>query len=404
MKDYLKFSPLLFIYIIICLLKQQDILIGDEDDYLLYADNLLKGFYADNSHEYSFLWNGPGYPILLSAFRLFELPIVFAKLFNTVLIYFGIIVINATLKQLIGNRKAFFISLAIGLYYPFLSRSIPYLLTEALSFFLISLFTYSVFSFLIKKSKKHLWISSITLGYLVLTKIIFAYVIYGSLLIVIPFMIYKKTKEDAKKFSFILLFGFCFTIPYLIYTYNLTDKVLYYGNSGGMSLYWMSTPYENESGDWHSFVTLHEKPEIYKNHKNYINSIKYLEPVKKDIELKNKAFENILNYKGKFFKNWLANIGRLFFGYPHDIQTINYKFYIYLIPNIVIFLVLIISLYIFIVRFKTLNSSLYLLFIFLLVYFVGLSFLSSYLRFSHITLPIIAVCSTHAFQKFISNS
>src|SRR5690349_1086566 len=40
--------------------------VGDEWRYLYYADNLLHGFYSP--HDRVFLWNGPGYPLLLAPF------------------------------------------------------------------------------------------------------------------------------------------------------------------------------------------------------------------------------------------------------------------------------------------------------------------------------------------------
>lgn len=399
--EYIFFLPLLLIYVLICLIKQQNILVGDEDDYLLYADNLTNGFYADPSHEYSYLWNGPGYPLVLAFFKILNFPLLIPKLLNTLFIYLGIVYVFKTLKQFINKKTSFIFALALGLYYPLLVQSIPKLLTEALSFFLVSLFTYSVFSYINKKSKKHKWISISTLGYLVLTKIIFAYVIFGTLIMVLPLFYYRRFFSSAKSFCLILVLGFSLTIPYLMYTFKLTNKLFYYGNSGGMSLYWMSTPFENEFGDWHSFETLKEKPYIYKNHKNFIETIKNLPPIEKDIALKKKALYNIKNNKFKFFKNWLSNIGRLFFDYPHDIQKIDYKFFIYLIPKLIIFIILLFNSIFIFFNFRKLNPIILFLNIFLLVYLGGLSLLSSYSRFLNIVLPIIFVCITYTFKKSI---
>ena len=46
LNDHIKFLPVLILYVIICLIKSKDILVGDEDDYLRYANNLLTGYYA----------------------------------------------------------------------------------------------------------------------------------------------------------------------------------------------------------------------------------------------------------------------------------------------------------------------------------------------------------------------
>ena len=98
LNDYLKFLPLLLLYTIICITKQQNIFVGDEERYVIYADNLLNGFYAGTSSEYIFLWNGPGYSILLMFFRFFSIPLVIAKGCNGIFIYFGLVYLFKTLK------------------------------------------------------------------------------------------------------------------------------------------------------------------------------------------------------------------------------------------------------------------------------------------------------------------
>lgn len=398
---FFKLFPLLIVYIILCVLKQKNVLIGDEDDYVLFADNLLEGFYANPQHEYSFLWNGPGYPIFLTILRYLSLPLIVPKLFNSIFIYFGIVFFYKALSLFISSRKSFIISILLGLYYPFLVEAIPKLLTEALSFFLICYFLYNTTLYLDKGLDKYKWKGSIALGYLILTKIFFAYVVITILIAMIPFIFFARNKQSAKKYFIILIIGFCFTIPYLTYTYSITNKLFYFGNSGGMSLYWMSTSHENEFGDWHSFETLQNKPQLYKNHSQFLNLIKNLPPVEKDIALKNKAIENIKNNKYKFFKNWQSNLGRLFFNYPYSIPTSSNSVLYLFIPNSIIAVLLVVSFVLSIKNYRKLKSSIYFFAIFTVIYLGGISLLSCYPRFLYIILPVILIWISYSMQEFL---
>lgn len=399
--DYVKFTPFLVIYFIICLVKVQDTLIGDEDDYLLYANNLINGFYANPSHEYSFLWNGPGYPMFLSIFVYFKIPLLIPKMFNVVFMYLGLVFFFKTISEFIPRKKASFVAILLGLYYPFLVESIPFLLTESLSYFLISSCFYNIFLYIKNNSSINKWLAILSLGYLILTKIFFGYVLITLIILILPFTLYNKTHKYSKKFSVIMSLAFCLTIPYLVYTYSLTNKLLYFGNSGGMSLYWMSTPFENEFGDWYSFETIEEKPELFKNHSTFINSIKGLPPIEKDIALKEKAIENILNNKLKFFKNWQSNLGRLFFNYPYfQDKPSNSKLFVFL-PKGILVALLITTFFLSIKYIKELHPLIYLIGLFVVVYIAGISLLSSYPRFLHIILPIILIWISYTLNKFV---
>ncbi len=61
---------------------------------------------------------------------------------------------------------------------------------------------------------------------------------------------------------------------------NSINKVItislmfYWGNCGGILLYTMSTPFEDELGDWFNYPELFEPPQIIKNHGKFFDEIK----------------------------------------------------------------------------------------------------------------------------------
>ena len=75
------FSPFLLLYLIISIAFAQNALVGDEGRYLAFAHNLLNGFYSPPAPEIN-LWNGPGYPLLISIILMLKLPLIAIRLIN----------------------------------------------------------------------------------------------------------------------------------------------------------------------------------------------------------------------------------------------------------------------------------------------------------------------------------
>jgi len=76
-------------YIIITVVFSKVILIGDESRYLMFAENITRGYYSQPPPNIS-LWNGPGYPLLLVPFVLIN-SLKLAKIFNAIFLYFSVV-------------------------------------------------------------------------------------------------------------------------------------------------------------------------------------------------------------------------------------------------------------------------------------------------------------------------
>ena len=126
--------------------------------------------------------------------------------------------------------------------------------------------------------------------------------------------------------------------------------------------------------------------------------------IEKDEALKKLATKNILENKLKFIKNWINNLGRLFFGYPFTFHTpnwqhilITFKQSFYIVGLIIIYLISI-------MRFKNINVEYMFLLAFFSIYIFGVSFLSSYPRFLFITNIITWVYATYIYKNFLKIS
>ena len=141
-------------------------------------------------------------------------------------------------------------------------------------------------------------------------------------------------------------------------------------------------------GDWFSDESVKQRPEL-SQHRVFFESISNLSPVEKDDALKKRALENISQYPLKFFSNWLANIGRLFFSYPFSYTPQKLSTYFYLLPNMFIFVLLIFSIYPAILRYRFIPFELFALALFVIIAFGGTSLLSAYDRQFRPLIPIV---------------
>ena len=395
--------PLLALYIITAFLVIDNDLGGDQDRYLMYAKNLINGFYAIDGPL--FLWNGPGYPIILTPFVYLNLPLVVLKSLNILFLFFGIVFFYKTCLEFFSKKQALFFSYLLGLYYPNISFSIRYILTEGFAFFLACGLLYFMNSYLKKPSKKRLVLASLFLAFLILTKVIFAYVVFALFVVLIIFLIQKKNRKQIYRLITICLLANMMTLPYLFHTYNLTGKFPYYSNAGGQCVYWLSTPYENEQGEWilASNDYFKKKPQ-YKNHNTFLSSINQLEPVQKDLSLKEKAFKNIKNNPKKFLKNYISNISRLFLNIPNSYTYQSFSFILLAIPNSFIFVFLCISTLLTILYRNKVSITIIVFALFSIIYLFGSSLLCAYSRMLFPILPFMFLWFFYIIKLWKSSS
>lgn len=222
-------------------------------------------------------------------------------------------------------------------------RGVHLLLTESLVLFLVCGFAFH-FCKLHKTASRvwpHLALASSYLCYLALTKVLFGYVI-GAGLVASALLLLRQRDLSRKKTVYVYLLALVGCTPYLLLTHGTTGKPFYWGTSGGMSLYWMSTPYKEEFGDWFSRAAVQERSELFR-HREFFDRISAYSEVEQDRAFKEKAVANIQTHKAKYVSNWVANVGRLLFSYPFSYTPQKLSTYFYLFPNMVIVVLLLLS-------------------------------------------------------------
>ncbi|CAN5804373.1 hypothetical protein BH11BAC4_BH11BAC4_04270 [soil metagenome] len=347
---YLLFLPFLFLYVLVVLLFQSNPLWGDEIRHFNEAQNLLHGFYSPPAPKVE-LRNGPGYPLFIAPLLAMHIPLVCIKLLNAAMLYLSIVFLFKGMIQVVSFRKALLAGLFWACYYNSLDF-IAMLYSEVFTAFLVSLLVYFLMrSFKhesSKTTKKFIYLSGITFGFIALTKIIFGYVIVCMLIGTLLLWLVNRHAPNFKKGLTVSLIAMITVIPYLAYTYSLTGRIFYWGTSGGNNLYWMTTLPDNEYGSWFadpqpakvgsgsvskttdgqvgsSFTlknrnagTYGSEDSVRVHHLKIFEEINSHEGVERDDAYKKYVMQNIKANPVKFIKNCFSNVGRILFNYPYS--------------------------------------------------------------------------------------
>jgi len=400
---WLVFLPFLVLWLAMAVsMHDNSRLVGDEVRYWGFAENLLHGHFHDKNGD-RFLWSGPGYSLTLVPFRAINAPLWIPKAMNALYFFLAAILFFRFLMGYFSRAKSYLIALLFCCYYPLYAEALPSLMTEALTILLIMGLLYTI-GRLVRHPKpgwKQCLVPAALWAYLVLTKVAFGYVVF--LLAGILLVAWLRNRKHRKLLLLTKTLGLTlvFLLPYLTYTFVLTNRPLYFSNSGGLSLYWMSSPYAEELGDWHG-PSLKEHPKLMEHHGAFFASIEDLDPVAKDAALKRQAIANIKAHPKKFLLNCVSNVGRTFFSYPLSYLQPSNGIYYYLVPNI--FLIVLGGLFLWptLFRHKNYPTEMLVLLAFMFIYLAELTIVSSYPRFFFLMIPVLLWWIGYSLDRFVS--
>jgi 4-amino-4-deoxy-L-arabinose transferase-like glycosyltransferase len=426
---FLLFLPFFFLYLVVILIFTQEANFGDENRYLMYANNLIHGFYTLPA-PYLDLGNGPGYSLIITPFVALHFPLITIKLMNALFYYFSIILLFKSLQRFVTFKIALIVSIVWALY-PNTFEQLPYALPEVFASSLIPLLMFLLILAFnkddSKKTYKYVILTGVTFGFLALTKPIFGYVLLFMIGGAILLWIVNKRNVNFKKSVTLLAIAFVITIPWLAYTYHMTGKMLYWSSYGGNNLYWMSSPYENEYGDWQPYPwPYHEKLQLpgtleivkLQHEKDFQQIFESKEAqdlyvkngnihgnaytgVIQDDTLKRIAFNNILSHPTKFIENIISNAGRMFFNYPNS-YTIQKPSTLKRLPiNGTILVFAVFCFVISLVNWKRILFPLRFLLFFSLLYFSGSLLGSAGPRMFTVIVPVLLFWIAYIFQRTV---
>jgi hypothetical protein len=408
---FILFLPFLLFFLLIVLKLHTDRMQGDEARYYNSALNFIQIFLFRPAADLN-LWSGPGYSIILTPFLFLKLPLISITMLNAVLQYLSIVFLFKTLIKFVSWNKAFFFSLFWACYYLYY-QELPMVATETFALFLITMLAFCLVKAFEGRSVKYLVLGGFLMGYIALTKVIFGYVLLVFLMGSLVLWLLNRKSVNYKKSVLMAGISMLVCLPYLLYTYSLTGKVFYWSNSGGMSLYWMSTPFEGEFGDWNNprFTancgpkgTPCNKELFAANHQKYIDEVQKYKGVEGDAKYKEFAVANIKAHPVKYIKNWFANIGRLLFGFPNSYYYQSTNLLLRIPPNGIIVVLAIICLVPTVLHWRRLPYSIRFLLLFVILYLGASSLVSAYQRQFYIIVPVLLLWLAYVLQRTVKIS
>jgi len=309
----------------------------------------------------------------------------------------------------------------------------PLLYTETVAIFLITLILFCLTRvFRAGYSKKYIFLSGFILGYLALTKVVFGYVLLVLLIGCGLLWLLNKRRANYKRAVIVLGIAFLTTLPYLIYTYNLTGRIFYWGTSAGINLYWMSSPYQGEYGNWFSDMDFQSDPmpsnktarysyeggqlnlknrinntisgiidSVRLHHQKDFEEINKYKGLERDDAFRRIAFKNIRSHPMKYLINCISNVGRMLFNYPYS-YTIQKPGTLLRIPlNGIVVVLALFSLIPTLINWKKVSFSMRFMLFFTFIYLGGSTLESGEFRMFTIIVPVLLVWIAMVIQKSV---
>lgn len=323
-------------------------LYGDEAGYLRLADNLVHGTFltgrddeVTGGEDYPNLWFGPGFPIVLAPLVALGLPVSLIRLLGPVLLFVAVIVFFAFMRLYVGPRAAIAAAAAFGLYLPFYTV-LEHLHSETLALLLVVIMLYGTRRYLHEGGFQHLVVAGSSLGGLALTRVAFGWIVTALLAVALLWWVLRRGVAP-RRFAGVCCVALAVCVPWLVYTYSVTDRPLYWGSSGGLSLYWISSPFPGEHGDWQQARDVFTDPALAP-HREFFRSLIGRPLVEQDESLVRAGLENIGTQPEEYAENVMANISRMWFDFPYSFRNERIAPLLFVVPNAVVLTALLVSL------------------------------------------------------------
>ena len=335
--------PVLFIFVADIWILGKNVPLSDGIRYWQTASDILDRFSNTPVLDSWLLLNGPLYPLILAALKWIGFSVKTAIFLNAAFLYIAFTYFLKTALHFLNLKAALWVTYILVFVDPFLFYWGAKLYSEPLAILWVCILLYLLTRYYKFPSRKILLQAALVFGLLALTRVIFAYVLF--IFIPVGFLGDFFFKNNLLKgIGELGVFGLLFCLPYLLFTYSITNKIFYWSANGGALLYWTASPYKVDMGEWHTMPIEHDHfaaryntfsgldslylrkvneviiNEINENHKEFAQQLKNTNSIiEYDETLKVKAIENIKKYPSSFLRNWILNTGRLLVGIPHAI-------------------------------------------------------------------------------------
>jgi len=326
---------------------------SDERSYLELAHNLTQGEYTglgwrpanafptpDRAPEPD-LWFGPGLPLALAPLVAAELPVQVVRLASSVFLFVAVLLFFQLLRLYVGPRAALLGAYALGSYFPFYVL-LSNLHGEPLAILFIVAMLLCLARYVRGGSLGFGLLAGLSAAGVALTRVAFGWVITAMIVVFLVAWLFAR-RQALGRIALVYGVALALCLPWLAFTYSVSGRVFLWGNSGSLSLYWMSSPHRQDLGDWRggAYEIVASDPRLA-HHRQLFLDLAPLEAEEQNRRLEQAALDNIRGHPGKFAKNVAANGSRMWFGMPFSDKRQSLSTLFYLVPNSLILWLLVI--------------------------------------------------------------
>jgi len=286
---------------------------NDEPSYLGYAKSLTAhGLY--HAGAWGYMWHGPFLPVLLAPLVAVHAPVLLMRiLVGPVVLFAALVVFHRLVRPCVrSERTALIATYGLAAYLPFLSV-IEVIHVEPLAMLLFTLAAFSIVRSFQGHQRDHLW-AALCLALLALSRLEYGYVLMAALLLSAGWWLFRRSAM-ARRSTVATAVALLLCTPWLAYTYSVTHKPFYWGDSGGLSLYWMSAP--GNIGDWHMAGETVTYPQLAVDRPVFVE-LNHVKRLDWDAKLIHIAVQDIKRHPRHYLSNVVANVGRLLFNSPYS--------------------------------------------------------------------------------------
>jgi hypothetical protein len=324
---------------------------GDEGVYLGLAHNITHGFYRDGSSDGPLnmcfpgwttpdLWYGPGFPGFLAPLVALGLPVSVIRLVGPALLLVSVLLFYHLLLLTVSPRSALRGALGLGLFVPFY-RYLPFLHSEFLALVLVIAAMIAITHVLRTGSRLATMAAAGALAWLALTRVAYGWVLTLLLLGWLARWLLRRT-TSSRRLVIVHALALALCVPWLAYTYSVTGRPFLWATSGSLSLYWMSSPYAVDRGDWHCASDVFREDWLAP-HRPFFVAHAQDSPIEQNRALERQARHNILHHPWKYVQNLAANASRIVFNAPYSRRPLNLRATVFLIPGALLLTLLALS-------------------------------------------------------------
>jgi 4-amino-4-deoxy-L-arabinose transferase-like glycosyltransferase len=259
-----------------------------------------------------------------------DAPLPVLRLTGPFLLFGAMLLFHVLARDRWEFRTGLVSTYALGLYLPFLGL-LSNLHSEVLAIFFVTAAMLAIARYLERGGAVFFAFSAAALAGLAMTRVAFGWVL-TIVLLALGLVWLARRSSPAGRVVPVVAAALALCIPWLAYTYSKTDRLLVWGNSGGLSLYWMASPHDGDLGDWHQAHLVFTDP-VLAPHRDFFESLRGLTLAEQNAEIEREALRNIVDNPVSYAENVVANVSRMFFNFPYSRTEEQLNDLFYVVPN-----------------------------------------------------------------------